>query len=170
MYTAPPVQPQQHGSSTVAREEKSRSNMGHCRKGGMRVHPGQLKRNWWAPHLISQILRAFKLCGSRRGGIRHLVVGCAIGGAQWQTYPTLRGAQSPRNAAKQLLENQGAQWSHVGTVPTTPTTNTKTTAIEVLIEQCGREWFREHASAARHAVAPATGSPANYSCSGLLPK
>ena len=41
---------------------------------------------------------------------------CAIGGAQWQKFPTGRGAQSPRSALKQLLRDQGAQWSHVGTV------------------------------------------------------
>ena len=35
---------------------------------------------------------------------------------QWQIYPTVRGAQSPRNALGQLLKNQGVQWSHVGTV------------------------------------------------------
>jgi len=71
-HTAPPVQPQQHDSSTAARKEKSRRKMGHSRKGSARVRLGQMKRNWWAPHLINQILRACKQCRSRRGGIRLL--------------------------------------------------------------------------------------------------
>ena len=44
-HTAPPVQPQQHDSSTAARKEKSRRKMGHSRKGNARVRPGQMKRN-----------------------------------------------------------------------------------------------------------------------------
>jgi len=42
-HTAPPVQPQQHDSSTAARKEKSRRKMGHSRKGSARVRPGQMK-------------------------------------------------------------------------------------------------------------------------------
>ena len=42
-HTAPPVQPQQHDSSTAARKEKSRRKMGHSRKGNARVRPGQMK-------------------------------------------------------------------------------------------------------------------------------
>jgi hypothetical protein len=37
-------------------------------------------------------------------------------GAQWQTIPTERGAQTPRNALKQFMKNQGAQWSRGCTV------------------------------------------------------
>jgi len=39
-HTAPAVQPQQHDSSTATRKEKSRSKMGHSRKGSTRVRPG----------------------------------------------------------------------------------------------------------------------------------
>jgi hypothetical protein len=34
----------------------------------------------------------------------------------WQTFPTERGAQTPRNALKQFMKNQGAHWSRVSTV------------------------------------------------------
>jgi hypothetical protein len=38
-HTAPPVQPQQHDSSTAARKEKSRRKMGHSRKGSAMLVP-----------------------------------------------------------------------------------------------------------------------------------
>ena len=93
-HTAPPVQPQQHDSSTAARKEKSRRKMGHSRKGSARVRPGQMKRNWWAPHLISQWP-----CKLAAGGLRNGV--CAM---------PLRKLCAP-----QLLRNWGcamANFSH----------------------------------------------------------
>jgi len=56
------------------------------------------------------------LVSNAPGKYLHTLKCCAIGGAQWQLSPTGRGAQFPRNALKQLLKNQGAQWSHIGTV------------------------------------------------------
>jgi len=38
-HTAPPVQPQQHDSSTAARKEKSRRKIGHSRKGSAMLVP-----------------------------------------------------------------------------------------------------------------------------------
>jgi hypothetical protein len=43
-------------------------------------------------------------------------IAAQIGGAQWQTFPTERGAQTPRNALKLFMKNQGAHWSRVSTV------------------------------------------------------
>ena len=96
--------------------------MGHSRKGSARVRPGQMKRNWWAPDLIIQWP-----CKLAAGGLRNGV--CAMPlrklcapqllrnwGFAMENFPTERGAQTPRNALKQFMKNQGAHWSHVSTV------------------------------------------------------
>eukprot|EP00983_Pelagomonas_calceolata_P093078 1157735-Pelagomonas_calceolata.AAC.5 len=65
--TAPPVQPYQSETRTAQRKRKSRGS-----KPAVSVRPGQLKRNWWRPHIIKDILWAVRHCKSYRGAVNHL--------------------------------------------------------------------------------------------------
>ena len=101
-----------------------------CHRGHQsRARAGQIRRE-------KQQQQEAKYGHARTLHQQHMAAGCAMGsarnapennsahplllrnrGAQWQFPPTERGAQSPRNALKQLLKNlRGAQWSRGCTV------------------------------------------------------
>eukprot|EP00983_Pelagomonas_calceolata_P075740 1153127-Pelagomonas_calceolata.AAC.4 len=84
---------------TAQRKRKSRRS-----KPAVCVRPGQLKRNWWRPHLIRGILSAVRHCRSHRGAmgghLNALKIGC------WGKMPNLRFKKSKKSDASYFTINE----------------------------------------------------------------